>query len=47
MSSKEIYIIERIKDIVKESKGRYGYRRVSKVLRLKTELESIIHIKEQ
>ena len=35
MSSKEIYIIERIKDIVKESKGRYGYRRVSKVLRLK------------
>ena len=35
MSSKEIYIIERIKDIIKESKGRYGYRRVSKVLRLK------------
>ena len=34
MSSKEIYIIERIKEIVKESKGRYGYRRVRKVLRL-------------
>ena len=72
IKSKDIYIIERIKDIVKKSKGRYGYRRVSKVLRLeyglivnhkkvlrimkenellckslKTELESIIHIKEQ
>ena len=34
IKSKEIYIIEKIKDIVKESKGRYGYRRVSKVLRL-------------
>lgn len=34
IKSKEIYIIEKIKDLVKESKGRYGYRRVSKVLRL-------------
>ena len=34
IKSKEIYIIEKIKDIVKESKGRYGYRRVSKALRL-------------
>ena len=28
IKSKEIYIIEKIKVIVKESKGRYGYRRV-------------------
>ena len=34
IKSKEIYIIEKIKDIVKESKGRYGYIRVNKVLRL-------------